>query len=145
VFNGELVCSPRFLLWLRERHAYARPEKQLDRPMRPIASIQQNGEWKMKSLKYSLVGASLLLAMNSAIQAQVMVDMAKFTCAQLLSGDPDAVEAAVWLSGYYNGQRKNTVLDMNILKHNSEVVIAACKNNPDKTMMQTVESLLSAK
>ena len=97
----------------------------------------------MTYLKHLVAGAGLVLAMNSAIQAQVMVDMSKFTCAQLLSGDPDAIEAAVWLSGYYNGKRNNTMLDMTILKHNSEAAIAACKNDPNKTMMQTVKSLLA--
>ena len=73
------------------------------------------------------------------------VDTSKFTCAQLLSGNPAAVEAAVCLSGYFNGQRNNTVFDISILKHNSEAAVAACKNNPNKTMMQTVKSLLPAK
>jgi hypothetical protein len=30
------------------------------------------------------------LAMSSAIQAQVMVDMSKFACNQVLRGNPDA-------------------------------------------------------
>jgi hypothetical protein len=99
----------------------------------------------MVYLKHLVAGAGFVLAMSSAIQAQMMVDMSKYTCAQLLSGDADAVEAAVWLSGYYNGQRNNTVLDVNILKHNTDVAIAACKNNPGRTLMQTVESLLPPK
>jgi|SRR5450631_860790 hypothetical protein len=96
----------------------------------------------MKCLKYSLFGASLVLAMNTATQAEVM-DMSKFTCNQLLSGSPDAIEAAVWTSGYYNGLRKNTKLDLAAVKHNAEMVMAACKDNPKKTVMQTVDTLLS--
>jgi hypothetical protein len=96
----------------------------------------------MAHLKNLVAGAGLLLAVNTTAHAQMMVDMAKYTCTQLLNGEPDAVEAAVWLSGYYNGQRNNTVLDMNILKHNSDAVITACRNSPDKTMMQTVDALL---
>ena len=96
----------------------------------------------MTYLKHFVAGAAVLLAMNATARAQMMVDMAKYTCTQLLNGEPDAVEAAVWLSGYYNGQRNNTVLDMNILKHNSDAVISACRNSPDKTMMQTVDGLL---
>ena len=30
-------------------------------------------------------------------------DMAKLTCAQLLEGSANAIESAIWLSGYYNG------------------------------------------
>ena len=106
--------------------------------------VGQHGEWKMNWLKYSLFGASLVLAMNSAIQAQGMVDMSNFTCKQLLSGTPDAIEAAIWTSGYYNGLRKNTKVDLSAMKHNGEMVMAACKDNPNKTVMQTVNTLLAA-
>jgi len=82
-------------------------------------------------LRHSLFGASLVLAMNTAAQAQV-VDMSKFTCNQLLSGAPDAIEAAIWTSGYYNGLRKRTKIDLNVMKHNADVVVAACKDNPKK-------------
>ena len=97
----------------------------------------------MNCLKYSLLGASLVLAMNTATQAEV-IDMSKFTCSDLISGSPDAIEAAIWTSGYYNGLHKNTKLDLNAMKHNAELVMAACKNNPKKTVMQTVDTLLSS-
>ena len=96
----------------------------------------------MNCLKYSLVGASLMLVMNTATQAEMM-DMSKFTCNQLLSGSPNAIEAAIWTSGYYNGLHKNTKLDLAVMKHNAEMVMAACKDNPKKTVMQTVDTLLS--
>ena len=99
----------------------------------------------MTYLKHLVAGAGLVLAVNTTAQAQTMVDMSKFTCAQLLSGAPDAVEAAIWLSGYYNGLRKNTMLDMNVMKHNADAVIAACKSNPNNTMMQTVDMLFADK
>jgi len=99
----------------------------------------------MTYLKHLVSGAGLVLAVNTTAQAQVMVDMSTFTCTQLLSGAPDAIEAAIWLSGYYNGLRKNTMLDKNVMKHNAEAVVAACKDNPNKTMMQTIETLLAAK
>jgi hypothetical protein len=96
----------------------------------------------MNCLKYSLFGASLVLAMNTATQAEVM-DMSKFTCKELLSGSPDATEAAIWTSGYYNGLHKNTKLDLTSMKHNAAMVMAACKDNPKNTVMQTVNTLLS--
>jgi len=96
----------------------------------------------MSFLKYFLFGTSLILPMNTATIA-AEIDMSKFTCVQLMSGGPDAMEAAIWLSGYYNGVRKNTTLDLNALKHNAEMVIAACKANSNKTVMQTVDTLLA--
>lgn len=97
----------------------------------------------MNFLKYSLIGASLLMAMNTATQAEI-VDMSKFTCAQLMSGAPDAIEAAIWTSGYYNGLHKNTKLDVNGMKHNAEVVVAECKDNPKKTVMQAIDGMIAA-
>ena len=98
----------------------------------------------MDFIKYSLFGASLVLVMNTTTQAEV-IDMSKFTCTQLLSGSQDATEAAIWTSGYYNGLRKNTKLDVAAMKHNADMVVAACKDNPKKTVMQTVDTLLAGK
>lgn len=97
----------------------------------------------VNGLKYALVGASFALATNAATQAETF-DMAKFTCGQLLSGSPDAIDAAVWTSGYYNGMHKNTKLDLENMKHNAEVVVAACKENPKKTVMGMVNEMLAA-
>jgi HdeA/HdeB family len=99
----------------------------------------------MTWLKCSIYSVLIAAAMVSTTRAQVMVDMSKFTCDQLMSGSPDAVEAAIWTSGYYNGLHKNTMLDMNAMKHNADAVVAACKSNPKKTVMQTVNGLLAAK
>lgn len=49
--------------------------------------------------------------------------MKKFTCERLLSGSANSIEAAIWLSGYYNGLRKNTVLNCDQFKQNAEVVV----------------------
>ena len=97
----------------------------------------------VNGLKYSLFGASLALAMTTATQAE-MVDMSKFPCSKLLSGGPDAIDAAVWTSGYYNGLHKNTKLDLNNMKHNAELVVAECKDNPKKTVMQAIDGMIAA-
>ena len=97
----------------------------------------------MNCLKHLVFGAALVLVMNSATQAQEKFDMKKFTCAQLLGGSANAMEGAIWLSGYYNGLRKNTVMDINRLKQNAELVVVECKANPKNTVMQTIDTLLS--
>src|SRR5262245_4893942 len=78
-------------------------------------------------------------------QAQATIDVAKVTCEQLVAGGPNAVEAVIWLSGYYNGLRKNTVLNLNQFKQNAETVVAECRSNPTTTVMKAVETLLSRK
>lgn len=94
----------------------------------------------MLSFKMTIAGA-LVLGMTSVTQAQVAVDMSKFTCEQLLRGTANSVEAAVWLSGYYNGLRKNSMLDLGKFKQNADAVVKECAANPKKTVMQTVEAL----
>ena len=98
----------------------------------------------MKLLKLSYCSAALVLAVSLSAQAQGAVDMKKFTCEQLLNGTANAIEASIWLSGYYNGLRKNTVLNLDQFGKNAELVVAACKANPKKTVMQTVNTMLSA-
>lgn len=97
----------------------------------------------MNSLKYSLLGAALVLVPGTTTRAET-VDMAKITCGQLLTGSPDAIDAAVWTSGYYNGMHKNTKLDLQNMKHNAEVIVATCKENPKKSVMETINEMLAA-
>ena len=83
--------------------------------------------------------------MNQPVQAQGVTDMAKLTCAQLLEGSANAIESVVWLSGYYNGLHKNTKLDLNQFQKNADAVIAECRKDPRKTVMQTVNTMMSGK
>ena len=99
----------------------------------------------MNSLKLLVAGAALLLCMNSTTRAQVMVDMSKITCEQLLKGTQNSVESAIWISGYYNGLRKNTMFDLNQFKANADAVVTACKASPKNAVMQTIDTLMSAK
>ena len=99
----------------------------------------------MNRAKLLVCGAALALGAISTAQAQDTSDMSKLTCEQLLTASSDAVEAAIWISGYYNGLRKNTVLNMKQFKHNADVVIAECRTNPKNTVMNTVNTMLSRK
>jgi len=99
----------------------------------------------MKPIGFLVVAAALVLGMNQPVQAQGVTDMAKLTCAQLLEGSANAIESVVWLSGYYNGLHKNTKLDLNQFQKNADAVIAECKNDPKKTVMQIVNAMLSRK
>jgi hypothetical protein len=100
----------------------------------------------MKSLKLLVTSAALVLGMGSSIaQSQGTVDMSKMTCEDLLKGSGDSIEAAIWLSGYYNGLRKNTKLDLGQFKKNADAVVAECKGSPKVTVMQTVNKMMSKK
>ena len=82
---------------------------------------------------------------TAQVQVQVSVDMAELTCEQLVQGSANSIEAAIWLSGYYNGQSKNTKVDVSQFRKNAERVIAACKDTPKATVMQTISKLSGAK
>jgi hypothetical protein len=86
----------------------------------------------------------LVMGIHSIAQAQT-VDMSKFTCEQLLQGSGNSVEAAIWISGYYNGRKNNTKVDASQFKENAGVVVAQCKENPKATVMQTVNKLMARK
>jgi hypothetical protein len=99
----------------------------------------------MQKLTFLVAGAVIALSMNPPARAQGVTDMAKLTCEQLLQGSANAIESAIWLSGYYNGLRKNTKLDLGQFQKNADAVIAECKNDPRKTVMQTVNTMMSSK
>jgi hypothetical protein len=85
-----------------------------------------------------------VLGASSAARADV-VDMSKFTCESLLQASGNSIEAAVWLSGYYNGTRKNTKLDLAQFHQNAEVIVAECRENPKATVMGTIGKMMSRK
>lgn len=99
----------------------------------------------MKRFALMVFSSVLAMEITSDARAQVIVDMRKITCEQLLTASPDAVDTAVWLSGYYNGLRKNTQLDLAQFKKNAESVVAGCQANPKKTVMEQIELMPSVK
>jgi acid stress chaperone HdeB len=94
------------------------------------------------------VAALALVAILGAppAQAQVSVDVAKITCRQLLFDkviSPNEKSLALWLSGYYNGKRDNTVLDIGQLAKNTDKVEDYCRMNLDVTLMEAVTKALA--
>ena len=74
--------------------------------------------------------------------AQVMLDLSKVTCEQW-SGykitNPQNI--ALWLSGYYNGKRGNTVIDTQALAAENQKLRDFCITNPQMPVMQAAEKL----
>ncbi|HEX5210614.1 MAG TPA: HdeA/HdeB family chaperone [Pseudolabrys sp.] len=84
----------------------------------------------------------LLLACcaGSAAEAQVTIDVAKITCEQFRNyaiTDPNNI--AIWLSGYYNAKRNNTVIDVQAFKESLEKVKDYCITRPNLTVMQAAK------
>jgi hypothetical protein len=93
----------------------------------------------MKALTYSTVVLSVLVIEVGHLRAET-VDMSKYTCQQLTGGPlEDAVQTAVWLSGFYNGRRNNTKIDLKKFQERADAVVTYCKANPSTTIMKAVK------
>ena len=86
-------------------------------------------------LRFSAIALPLVLLAPEASQAQVSADVAKITCEQFIL-------FALWLSGYYNAKRNNTVIDPQALEQNTDKVKQYCTTNLKVTVMQAVEATL---
>jgi hypothetical protein len=100
-------------------------------------------------IRLALASATgLLLALGSAadVRAQVTLDLSKVTCDQYVGykiTDPQNI--AIWLSGYYNGKRGNTIVDTQGLKANTKKLQDFCLRNPATPVMQATELLFDLK
>ncbi|MDI3469926.1 MAG: hypothetical protein OJF62_001989 [Pseudolabrys sp.] len=84
----------------------------------------------------------LLLAAHNVTHAQVMIDISKVTCQQLLLMR-DSQALSYWLSGYYQGEHRNTTLELERFKSNHSKLRAACRlaKNHETPVMQVIDSL----
>ena len=84
----------------------------------------------------------LAAAASQPAHAQVMLDLSKVTCEQW-SGykitNPQNI--ALWLSGYYNGKRGNTVVDTQALAAENQKLRDFCITNAQMPVMQAAEKL----
>jgi len=79
-------------------------------------------------------------------RAQVALDLSKVTCDQFVGykiTDPQNI--AIWLSGYYNGKRGNTIIDTQGFNDNTKKLRDFCFRNPATPVMQATETLFNLK
>ncbi|MGN6750008.1 MAG: HdeA/HdeB family chaperone [Xanthobacteraceae bacterium] len=98
----------------------------------------------MKACFVSLTALSVLLSASEA-PAQMTVDIAKITCRQDLFArtfSPRAPMIANWLSGYFNGQKNNTVVDLGVMARNKDKVEDYCRLNQDVTLIEAAKTAL---
>jgi|SRR5689334_17823517 acid stress chaperone HdeB len=101
----------------------------------------------MKRLAHVAVAGSLLaFGFASELHAQVTLDVSKITCDQYVGykiTDPQNI--AMWLSGYYNAKRGNTVIDTQGFSENTKKLRDFCLRNPATSVMQASETLFNIK
>src|SRR6202000_736392 len=78
--------------------------------------------------------------------AQVTLDVGKVTCAQFVTGEvTDTRNISIWLYGYYNGMRKNTVIDIVAVQEFQEGLIHYCLSNTGMPISEASNNLLGTK
>jgi acid stress chaperone HdeB len=92
-----------------------------------------------------LLAACCLVLDLAAARAQVTIDMSKVTCDQYLGYKiilPSDI--AMWLSGYYNANRGNTIIDVETLAAQKRDLQDYCLRNSTVPVMQAIEKLFHA-
>jgi hypothetical protein len=94
---------------------------------------------------FRLAASAIVLVSFSIapVLAQMTLDVTKITCEQYYLGKvvhPNS--AAIWLSGFYNGKRNNTVLDVERVKASAYKLRGYCRDNFQATMMEAIEKVL---
>jgi HdeA/HdeB family len=93
-----------------------------------------------------LYALAIIFAAAATARAQETIDVAKITCDQFLAGKvADSRSVTIWLSGYYNGTRNNTVLDVSALQSDSKDVMDYCITHPNVILMNAVKILFDKK
>ena len=96
-----------------------------------------------------LIPLSCLILIAGAVataHAQVVLDMSKVTCDQFTGykiTNPQNI--SIWLSGYYNGQRGNTILDTQELAAHAQKLRDYCMLHPEVPILRAVEALVTTK
>ena len=95
-------------------------------------------------LRLLLASTLFLFAQMPTMQAQETLDLAKITCEQfameqLASPSHDVV---LWLSGYYNGKRNSTIINLQTINNDEEKVRLYCYKNPDTTVLDAIKNVL---
>jgi acid stress chaperone HdeB len=91
-----------------------------------------------------LTSALFLFVQTPTMQAQETLDLSKITCQQFV-GEQFAApsrDIALFLAGYYNGKRNNTIIEPQKIKKEDQEVNLYCLQHSEATVMDAVKSVL---
>jgi acid stress chaperone HdeB len=95
-------------------------------------------------LRLLVTSALFLFAQMQTMQAQETLDVSKITCEEFLMeklASPSR-DVVLWLSGYYNGKRNNTIVELQTIKKDEEQVNSYCFQHRETTVMDAVKNVL---
>ena len=96
----------------------------------------------MSKCMFAACGFVLAFAAVPNAHAQVTIDFSKITCEQFIGYKIiNPTQLAMWLSGYYNGQHNNTVIDTERLAAQTSQLQDYCLRNPKVPIMQAIDKM----
>jgi hypothetical protein len=98
---------------------------------------------EQNAMRISLITLGPLFAIfgTSMTQAQDTVDVGKITCEQFISSQIiDSRTLSVWLSGYYNGTQKNTVIHPSAVQKSEFTLANYCLSHLDMRLMDAIKN-----
>jgi hypothetical protein len=98
----------------------------------------------MKPSLYALAAISLFTAWPA--RAQLTVDMSKVTCKQFVTYEiTDARSLSIWLSGYFNAQQKNMIIDVSKFRERSDALKEFCLTDQDVALMEAAKTVIGTR
>jgi acid stress chaperone HdeB len=96
----------------------------------------------MRTLGILLGVTAALVA--SAAKAQLTIDVTKISCSQYLFDKiAPSRSIAIWLSGYYNGLQRNTVIDLDRMDQNIDKIEDFCRLHLETTLGEAAKTVLN--
>jgi hypothetical protein len=95
-------------------------------------------------MKIRLIMIGPLFALLGTVvgEAQQTVDVSKIACEQFLLGRPfDSRTTSVWLSGYFQGEQHNPVVDVSAMQKNGETLVTYCIDHPKVMLMDAAKNV----
>jgi acid stress chaperone HdeB len=90
-----------------------------------------------------LLTGALFTFVQIPAQAQVTLDISKITCEEyVMDTITFSQNVVMWLSGYYNGKRNNTIIEPDKVQKNEEKVNLYCYEHRDATVMDAAKNVL---
>ena len=95
-------------------------------------------------IRLLLTSALFLFVQIPTMQAQETVDVAKITCQQILKEElaSPTHDIVLWLSGYYNGKRNSTIINLRTINDDEKKVRLYCYKNLDTTVLDAIKNVL---
>jgi len=98
-------------------------------------------------MKFTIPMAGFIFACTClGAQAQMILDISKVTCDQFVTykiTNPNNI--ALWLAGYYNGKRSDTIVDTLGLSENIRKLQEYCLTHMEIPLMQAAETVYGVK